>query len=62
MAEPQRKIGLREGIAVAGLASLSYGAWLVYPPAAFIVAGTILLGAAIYGAVAENRATAKQDA
>lgn len=63
MAEKQRKlIGLRELIAVLGLASLSYGAWLVYKPAAFIAAGAILLGAALYGAVVENRGARNTDA
>ncbi len=63
MAEKQRKlIGLREVIAVLGFASLSYGAWLVYKPAAFIAAGSILLGAALYGAVVENRAARSTDA
>ena len=56
MAERQRRlIGFRELLAVLGLASLSYGAWLIYRPAVFIVAGSILLGAALYGAIAENR-------
>ena len=53
-----RLIGLRETLAVLGLASLCYGAWLIYQPASFIVAGAILLGTAIYGAVAENRRAA----
>ena len=61
MAERQRKlIGFRELLAILGLASLSYGAWLIYRPAAFIVAGAILLGASLYGAVAENRRATRE--
>lgn len=63
MAGKQRKsIGLREALAVLGLGLLSYGAWLVYKPAAFIAAGAILLGAALYGAVVENRGAGSTDA
>ena len=53
-------IWLKEMFAVLGLASLCYGAWLIYRPASFIVAGATLLGAAIYGAVAENRRAARE--
>ena len=61
MAERLRRlIGFREMFAVFGLASLCYGAWLIYPPASFIVAGATLLGAAIYGAVAENRRAGRE--
>ena len=58
MADKQRLIGVREVIAAAGFGLLSYGAWLVYRPAAFIVAGVILLGIALYGAVMEARSDA----
>lgn len=35
-------------LALVGMASLGYGCWLIYPPAAFIVCGTlILLGAVL---------------
>lgn len=32
---------------LAGAASLSYGAWLAWPPAGFIVAGALLIVAAL---------------
>lgn len=35
---------------LAGLASLSVGLWWVYPPAALIVSGAILLALAVFGA------------
>ena len=35
---------------VAGASSLSYGAWLIYPPCGFIVAGILLLLAGILAA------------
>lgn len=38
----------RELIAIAGLLLLSGGTWWIYPPAACIVLGSILLGAAIW--------------
>jgi hypothetical protein len=60
MAERHRRLfGLRETLAILGLASLCYGTWLVYRPASFIVAGVVLLGAAIYGAIIENRGAAR---
>lgn len=37
---------IADGLGLAGAASLSYGAWLVFPPAGFIVAGALLLVAA----------------
>jgi len=35
---------------VAGASSLSYGAWLIYPPCGFITAGALLLLAGILAA------------
>ena len=35
---------LHLGIFVAGLASVAYGAWGMYKPAAFVVVGLILMG------------------
>lgn len=35
---------------LAGATAISYGAWLVYEPAGFIVGGTLLLAAAWIGA------------
>lgn len=34
---------LRDAVGLAAVASISYGAWLVYEPAGFIVAGLIVL-------------------
>ena len=36
-----------EILMIAGAASLSIGAWMAYPPAGFVVAGVLLLGAGI---------------
>jgi len=36
-----------DALMLAGASSLSYGAWLVYPPAGFIVGGLLLLAAGI---------------
>ena len=41
---------LPDAMLVAGGSSLTYGAWLVYPPAGFIVAGVLLIGAAFLAA------------
>lgn len=40
---------------VAGASMLSYGAWMVYEPAGFIVGGAMLLAAGLIGAL--RRAT-----
>lgn len=37
--------------ALSGAGSVSYGAWLVYEPAGFIVGGAILLGVGVIGAL-----------
>jgi hypothetical protein len=39
-----------DALALAGAILVSYGAWLVYRPAGFIVGGALLLAASIYGA------------
>jgi ABC-type protease/lipase transport system fused ATPase/permease subunit len=38
---------MRDVVGIAGIAMLSFGAWLAWPPAGFMVAGTILLAAAV---------------
>ena len=38
---------LRVLLAVIGLASVAYGLWLAYPPAAFLVAGGLVLAGAL---------------
>ena len=39
----------RLGAALAGLSAVSYGAWLAWPPAGYIIGGGLLLAAAILG-------------
>lgn len=46
MAEP---IGLRELMLFAGSALVGYGAFAIYPPAAWIAPGLMLAGVAIFG-------------
>ena len=38
---------LRDGAGLAGAGAVSYGAWLVYQPAGFIVGGLLLIVGAI---------------
>jgi len=45
---------LRDLTGLAGMASISYGAWLTYPPAGFIVAGVLLAGVAFLMARSEQ--------
>jgi len=40
----------RDVIGFAGVALISYGSWLVYPPAGFIVCGALLMAAVVLGA------------
>lgn len=40
-------VDLGDIAAMAGVASIGYGAWLIYPPAAFITVGIIFLIGAI---------------
>jgi len=42
-------IGFREILLFGGSALLSVGAWLVYPPAGFIVPGAILVYVSVFG-------------
>ena len=39
----------RDLLALGGAASISYGAWLMYEPAGFVVAGLIALAASLVG-------------
>ena len=43
----RRIVDGRDVVGVIGLALLSYGTWQIYQPAAFIVAGVVLIAAAI---------------
>lgn len=48
--EPQEEwFDPRDLILLIGLGLLAYGAWLVFPPAGFIVPGAILSSVAIFG-------------
>lgn len=49
-AKPRFGLGPMDGLAVAGLASFSYGAWLVYEPLGFLAAGALLLAAVVLSA------------
>lgn len=40
---PMLYASLPDVLLIAGSCSASYGAWLVYPPAGFIVAGVLLM-------------------
>ena len=45
-----KQIDARDICGLLGLGLLSYGAWLIYEPAAFIVAGIILIAVTIISA------------
>lgn len=48
---------IRDLAGVAGAGAIAYGAWLVYPPAGFIVGGVLLLiGAIAHGVLAADAA------
>lgn len=40
---------LRDCVAGIGLGLLGYGLWLVFPPAAYIADGAVLVGLAVFG-------------
>lgn len=40
----------RDSVGVSAVASISYGSWLIYPPAGFIVGGLIILAGVIAAA------------
>lgn len=40
----------RDAVGVSAVASISYGAWLIYPPAGFVVGGLIILAGVIAAA------------
>lgn len=41
-----------DGIGIAAVAAISYGSWLIYPPAGFIVAGLLVLAGVLRAAQA----------
>lgn len=40
---------LRDVVTLAGIGLASYGAWLIFPPAAFVVAGVALFYLGVWG-------------
>lgn len=40
----------RDAIGVSAVASISYGAWLIYPPAGFVTGGLLILAGVIAAA------------
>lgn len=40
---------LRDCFAFGGLGLIAVGLWLVFPPAAFVVTGALLMGLALWG-------------
>ncbi len=47
---PKALATIRDLLGLVGVGAMSYGAWLIYEPAGFIVGGGILAGAAAIGA------------
>ncbi|CAB4167394.1 hypothetical protein UFOVP860_17 [uncultured Caudovirales phage] len=45
---------LRDLTGLAGAGLVAYGAWLIYPPAGFIVGGVLLIVAAALAALAQR--------
>ena len=41
--------GPREVSLIAGLGLVGYGAWCIYPPAAFVIPGAIIVAVAVFG-------------
>ena len=50
---------IRDLVGLAGVASVSYGAWLAWPPAGFIVGGALVLAGVLLSA--RNDATPPAD-
>lgn len=49
---------IRDAFGLGAVASISYGAWLVYEPAGFIVGGVLILVGVIASSLGQSRATA----
>lgn len=41
---------VRDGVGLAGFASIVCGVWMIYPPAAFIIGGVCMVTAAVLSA------------
>ena len=48
--KPQAVTLIRDLLGLVGVAAMSYGAWLIYEPAGFIVGGVIVAAVAAIGA------------
>lgn len=48
---------VRDFVGLSAVASISYGAWLIYVPAGFIVAGVLALIGVIISGLGKSRAT-----
>lgn len=46
---------IRDLLGIAGAALMAYGAWLIFPPAGFIVGGLVLFALAVLSAFAAAR-------
>lgn len=44
-----------DGLVLCGIASTAYGAYLIYEPAGYVVAGVILLALGLVGSMKGNR-------
>lgn len=49
------KIDFTDGCIYSGLASVGAGVWMIYPPAALIVVGVLVLGLGLAAIVVRNR-------
>lgn len=47
---------VRDLVGLAGAGLVSYGAWLIYPPAGFLAGGVLLIAAAALAALAGRNA------
>ena len=52
---------IRDAAGLCGVAAISYGSWLVYEPAGFIVGGAIVLCVVLVSSFGQSRAVAARD-
>jgi hypothetical protein len=52
---------IRDAAGLGSIASISYGAWLVYQPAGFIVGGALVLIVVLASSFGQPRAVAAKD-
>lgn len=46
--KPRWPFDLRDALTFGGLASLAFGLWQVFPPAAYVVVGAVLVGIGLF--------------